>query len=469
MKKLLLSAAFMAAFGVNAQTTLFSDNFEGGSGNWTLNSGGFGSNDWIVNNAYVGTFFTSTPSQPGGITNSPNSLYLHIYNGGLACGTFGDCQAVFLAGSGGDKTAMMTNNISTVGYTNVTFNFYYLCNGLAGSTYGVVEYSTNNGSSWSAASPHYAGITNWTSQNLTNPAWDNQAQLKFRFHWVEGTGGSDPSFAVDQVSIVGTSGGPTNSVTTTNNVSPNNWCFNTAVNLTVNFTSTGTFTAGNTYTAQLSDASGSFASPTAIGSVASTANSGTINATVPAGTAVGTGYRVRVVSSAPATTGSDNGANLVINALPNVTLGAFSPVCVYNDPFTLTGGSPAGGTFSGPGVTLNVFNPTSAGTGNHSINYTYTDGNGCSNNAQQNISVGACASIEDLNADVVIFPNPAEAAFAISGIENIETVSILDLNGREIRVFNNSVSYSVNGIPAGAYFVRIKANDKHYTTRLTVK
>jgi hypothetical protein len=81
---------------------------------------------------------------------------------------------------------------------------------------------------------------------------------------------------------------------------------------TVAFTSSGTFNAGNVYTVQLSDATGSFASPTAIGTLTSTANLGTINVTIPAGTPPGTGYRVRVVSDDPATTGTDNGSDLTI-------------------------------------------------------------------------------------------------------------------------------------------------------------
>lgn len=466
MKKLLLSTAVIMTFGLTAQTTLFQDNFESGGGNWTLNSGGSGANDWIINNAYVGGFFTATPNQPGAITNSPNSNYLHIYNASLAC-ALGDCQAVFLAGSGGDKTAVMTSNISTVGYTNVTFDFYYLCNGANGITYGLVEYSTNNGANWTAASPNYAGITSWQNATLTNPAWDNQAQLKFRFHWIEGASGNDPSFAVDQVLITGTSGGPANAISTTNNVAPSNWCFNNAANLTVNFTSTGTFTAGNTYTAQLSDASGSFASPVVIGSISSTANSGTINATVPAGTAAGTGYRIRVVSSNPATTGSDNGANLTINPLPNVSLGALSAVCVYNDPFTLTGGSPAGGSFSGTGVTANVFNPNTAGVGNHTIMYSYTDGNGCSASAQQSISVGACASIEELDQQFVLYPNPATEQFQLTTVQDIDEVQLIDINGKLLRTYVSSDFYSLTGIAPGQYIIKIISGERLHTLRLT--
>ena len=84
---------------------------------------------------------------------------------------------------------------------------------------------------------------------------------------------------------------------------------------TVDFTSVGTFAAGNNFTAELSDASGSFASPTTIGSIVlgGTDPSGTINITIPSGTASGTGYRIRVVSDNPTTVGSDNGADITIN------------------------------------------------------------------------------------------------------------------------------------------------------------
>ncbi|MFZ4707518.1 MAG: hypothetical protein ACOYMF_16080, partial [Bacteroidales bacterium] len=47
--------------------------------------------------------------------------------------------------------------------------------------------------------------------------------------------------------------------------------------------------------------------------------------------------------------------------------------------FALTGGSPTGGVYSGPGVAGGTFTPATAGVGTHTITYTFTDGNGCSN------------------------------------------------------------------------------------------
>ena len=82
--------------------------------------------------------------------------------------------------------------------------------------------------------------------------------------------------------------------------------------MNVPFTISGTYNAGNVFTVQLSDATGSFASPTVIGSLTQT-TAGTIAATIPASILAGTGYRIRVVGDDPATTGTPNSVNLTIN------------------------------------------------------------------------------------------------------------------------------------------------------------
>ena len=53
-------------------------------------------------------------------------------------------------------------------------------------------------------------------------------------------------------------------------------------------------------------------------------------------------------------------------------------------------GSPAGGTFSGTGVSAaGSFDPAIAGVGSHVITYTFTDTNGCENSATANVVVNA--------------------------------------------------------------------------------
>jgi uncharacterized repeat protein (TIGR03803 family) len=87
--------------------------------------------------------------------------------------------------------------------------------------------------------------------------------------------------------------------------------------VSIPYTIAGTYQPGNVFTAQLSDASGSFASPVNIGSVAAV-GSGILNANLPGLTTTGTGYRVRIVSTNPIATGSDNGSNITINTCADV-------------------------------------------------------------------------------------------------------------------------------------------------------
>lgn len=80
--------------------------------------------------------------------------------------------------------------------------------------------------------------------------------------------------------------------------------------------------------------------------------------------------------------------SITVNALPVVSAGSYAAQCSNSSTLTLNG-SPMGGTFSGPGVSGNSFNPMTAGAGSHTIVYTYTDGNGCTNTASTSITVTA--------------------------------------------------------------------------------
>jgi len=83
-----------------------------------------------------------------------------------------------------------------------------------------------------------------------------------------------------------------------------------------------------------------------------------------------------------------------INPLPSVslTLGDDSATAAETS-VPLTGGSPSGGTYSGPGVSGNTINPMIAGLGAHVISYTVTDNNGCSNTATDIFTVTAAPGL----------------------------------------------------------------------------
>jgi hypothetical protein len=169
--------------------------------------------------------------------------------------------------------------------------------------------------------------------------------------------GADDGLGIDDFSITPQAPAPSTFITTSP-LSTTSFTVNcsTPTTGTVDFTSTGTFTAGNVYTAQLSNAAGSFATPTSIGTLNSTSNSGTINISIPGGTATGAGYRIRVISSAPATTGTDNGSNISITLNPCtittgvVSGGPFAVDCSTSDAgsvaFTSSGTFAVGNTFT---------------------------------------------------------------------------------------------------------------------------
>lgn len=75
---------------------------------------------------------------------------------------------------------------------------------------------------------------------------------------------------------------------------------------------TGVLGAGNVMSVELSDITGSFASPTVLGTQSTTNASGFVTSTLPASLPEGVGYRLRVNASNPAQVSADNGADLQI-------------------------------------------------------------------------------------------------------------------------------------------------------------
>src|SRR5690606_12047030 len=78
--------------------------------------------------------------------------------------------------------------------------------------------------------------------------------------------------------------------------------------------------------------------------------------------------------------------DIVVNPLPVVSIDPQASLCLNGASVNLVG-NPVGGSFSGPGMTGSSFNPAVAGVGTHTITYTYTDGNGCTNSNTRDITV----------------------------------------------------------------------------------
>lgn len=228
-RNLLFTLALLcASYFTHAQSVLFSEDFETGGGGFTMNtpdlnsaSGMTGINRWIVNNAYTGgngdviclgfpfTYnIVSTNPQPAGITNSPNSFYMHTIGDeaeidNILCSSFTASDGICFFPE--NNFSQMANDISTVGLSGVELSFWWACAG-GSITYGEVYFSTDGGTTWTIlTSPiaQYNNQPNWTQQIITNPAFDNQSTLRFGFRFVNQSSPSvlDPGFSIDDVNI----------------------------------------------------------------------------------------------------------------------------------------------------------------------------------------------------------------------------------------------------------------------------
>jgi len=161
---------------------------------------------------------------------------------------------------------------------------------------------------------------------------------------------------------------------------------------------------------------------------------------------------------------------VTVNPLPTVTLAPFSTVCDYDAAFTLTGATPTGGTYSGTGVSGGTFDPAVAGIGSFTITYDYTDGNGCSNSASENIEVDACLSVEEFISELInVYPNPTSTELNVE-LEGDFTISLTDSRGRIVANASgvNHVNIPMGTFEAGVYFVNVQ-NEEFQTTLRVVK
>jgi len=120
---------------------------------------------------------------------------------------------------------------------------------------------------------------------------------------------------------------------------------------TLNYTASHAFNSGNTFTAQLSSATGSFAAPTTIGT-ATASTSGGISCTIPGATPNGNGYKIRILASNPIFYSPTDFYNIhiVASVAMNPSITSNSPTCV-GDSIKLTANTtaPPNNTFTWAG------------------------------------------------------------------------------------------------------------------------
>ncbi|OGU14408.1 MAG: hypothetical protein A2X61_12805 [Ignavibacteria bacterium GWB2_35_12] len=277
-------------------------------------------------------------------------------------------------------------------------------------------------------------------------------------------------------------GNPGSGITNTITTSSVSSQFCAGTNFSLPYQITGIFLPDNIFTAQLSDTAGSFINPTEIGSINSV-GSGTISAQIPKNSGAGTGYRIRVVSSNPGISGTDNGNDITIDTLPtpiiNGPISALNNADVHysvsNNPGSVYKWIVEGGTFIGSDNLSEVdihWGELSSGK----LKVIETNSNECTDSSEVTVALHVNSVQEETihyNLLLKIIPNPVngKAKIEITAVETVNAnIQIINSYGSEINNFGNILLHEgtqnidwdcndMNGesIPSGIYFIMLSS------------
>lgn len=170
---------------------------------------------------------------------------------------------------------------------------------------------------------------------------------------------------------------------------------------------------------------------------------------------------------------ADHTVTVTINELPTVSVELVrDTVCTGAGAFLLAGGSPVGGTYTGTGIGLNIFNPAAFSLGETiEVTYQYTNtATGCSNSAVDFIVIDGCLSIEEQEfANVTVYPNPTNGILKIENIQTDATFTMISLTGQVVsegELFINSNTIDVSTVQNGIYMLQIKQGSNIQNVRV---
>jgi hypothetical protein len=170
--------------------------------------------------------------------------------------------------------------------------------------------------------------------------------------------------------------------------------------------------------------------------------------------------------------------SVTVNPLPSVNLTSSNTgtFCGGED-VTLTG-TPAGGTFTqtaGPanGLTGNIFNAPQVG--NYTIEYSFTDGNGCANSTTIDFVVDCMLGLNTISGEgqVNVFPNPNNGQFVIkSDLTDKGQLELFTMAGQLVysaEIDNLSEhEVEIKGLTPGVYRLSITSGDKKFVGNLNI-
>ncbi len=314
-----------------------------------------------------------------------------------------------------------------------------------------------------------------------------------------GTVCGDGSVPVDVIVNLG-GVGPWN-VTYTNGAVPNTITGQTASPLVISATEGGTYTvtsvsnsncsAGGTGSATVVFNPNPNVAMTTLSSICDNAGLTTLNGIPSGGTFSGTPmtgnqfdpnqtpgvYTITYTYTDENSCSGSASQNVSVLEAPEATLTPFDNVCIQDGDVVLSGGSPAGGSFSGTNVTDDIFDAAAAGVGTHSIVYTYIALNSCSASVSQTITVEDCLGLDEASdIEVIISPNPANEVLYIDNSSNTGVAISFTMyaeNGKIVseKQLLNSVSNAINvsQLASGVYFIQFASENGISTKKVIIK
>ncbi|MCX6274334.1 MAG: M4 family metallopeptidase, partial [Bacteroidetes bacterium] len=364
---------------VNALPSVTASSVSGCAGSSIALSGSPAGGTWSVANPYSG----------------PSTTYTHTYTDANGCTNTSSAASITV------------NPLPTVSANNVS--------GCAGSSIALT--GSPAGGTWSVANPYSGPSTIYThtytdANGCTNTSSAASITVNplptVSANNVSGCAGSSIALSGSPAggtwSVANPYSGP--STTYTHTYTDANGCTNTSssANITVNALPVVTASDvngcdGTSITLAGSPVGGTFSVPNPYSGISSTYT-----------------YSFTDVNGC---TNTSTPANITINPLPIVSAGSYPAVCDKSIDIPLTG-SPAGGIWSGTGISGNNFSPVTVNAGTYPISYTYTDANGCTNSSTTNILVNPLPSVSSgtypPTCDTTTTPIALNAGLPVGGV-----------------------------------------------------
>ncbi|MEQ1677069.1 MAG: T9SS type A sorting domain-containing protein, partial [Chitinophagaceae bacterium] len=187
-------------------------------------------------------------------------------------------------------------------------------------------------------------------------------------------------------------------------------------------------------------------------------------------------YRFRVIVTAGCGSVTSTAAVFTVNAYPVIVFDPIDVVCVSDPAFSLSA-TPAGGAFSGPGVSGSTFTPATAGTGTKTVTYTATNA-GCQSVVSRTIQVNECPerhlTLPEFPA-VRVYPSPSNGRFSIKLNTDLYTtlnIKIYNSYGQIVKTqvasgltYGSVIPVTLFNVPNGTYHIFLSNDERGEVSR----